>query len=233
MKKSQNEKNVSVFDSKKTKRKKIILVTLITLLLLPILILGISVGIFEAWANGVNIDESLLPTQTALPVFYDSLGEKIDVHGDSYLAPEDIPTDLKNAFVALEDKRFYSHKGYDPVRIVGALVSNAKSKSVKEGASTITQQLVKNTHLTQEKTVKRKLKEIAIAKKLEKEYTKDEILAMYLSVIYFGNGAYGVKDAGKLYFSKDVGDLSLAECATLAGIVKNPKKYSPLSNPDD
>lgn len=233
MKKSQNEKNVSVFDSKKTKRKKIILVTLITLLLLPILILGISIGIFEAWANGVNLDESLLPTQTALPVFYDSLGEKIDVQGESYLAPEDIPTDLKNAFVALEDKRFYSHKGYDPVRIVGALVSNAKSKSVKEGASTITQQLVKNTHLTQEKTVKRKLKEIAIAKKLEKEYTKDEILAMYLSVIYFGNGAYGVKDAGKLYFSKDVGDLSLAECATLAGIVKNPKKYSPLSNPDD
>lgn len=77
MKKSQNEKIVSVFDSKKTKRKKIILVTLVTLLFLPILILGISIGIFEAWANGVNLDESLLPTQTALPVFYDSLGEKM------------------------------------------------------------------------------------------------------------------------------------------------------------
>ena len=114
--------------------------------------------------------------------------------------------------------------------MAGALFSNIKSQSLKEGASTITQQLVKNTHLSHEKTVSRKLKEIAIASNIEKEYSKDEILAMYLSVIYFGNGAYGVKQASKLYFDKGLNELNLAECATLAGIVKNPKKYSPFSD---
>lgn len=230
MKKSQNTKNVSAPSQKKTKRKKIVLACLISLVLVPVFSVAIGITAFEIWASGAKLDETLMPTQSALPTFFDSRGEKIDVDGNNYLSPAEIPDNLKNAFVALEDKRFYSHKGYDPVRMVGAMLSNAKSKSLKEGASTITQQLVKNTHLTQQKTLKRKLNEIAIAKKTEKRYSKDEILAMYLSVIYFGHGAYGVKDASKLYFSKEVADLSLSECATLAGIVKNPKKYSPIEN---
>lgn len=168
-----------------------------------------------------------------LPVFYDINNNKMDYISDNYISPDDIPTNLKNAFVALEDKRFYSHSGYDPYRIVGAVVRNIKSGGAVEGASTITQQLVKNTHLTFEKTITRKLKEIALASKIEEKYSKDEIFSMYLSVIYFGGGAYGIKSASKLYFDKEVGDLTLSECATLAGIIKSPTKYSPTNQPEN
>lgn len=219
-------KNAACIDKNKRK-KRIILSVVLSIILLPLLAIAIGAGAFAIWANTIPLDKNLLPTASAVPVFYDSAGQKLDYIQDDYIKPEEIPEYLANAFVALEDKRFYSHKGYDIVRIGGALLSNIKSGSVKEGASTITQQLVKNTHLSQDRTIERKLKEIAIAVKLEKEYSKDEILAMYLSVIYFGNGAYGVKQAAKLYFGKEPQELSLAECAALAGIVKNPKKYSP------
>ncbi len=181
----------------------------------------------------MQLDTTLLPTKTALPTYYDLSGQTISYQEDDYLSFEDIPKDLANAFIALEDKRFYKHKGYDVIRIGGAIFKNIKSNSLKEGASTITQQLVKNTHLTNERTLNRKLKEIAIATKLEKEYSKQEILSMYLSVIYFGGGAYGVKDACRLYFDKEVCDLTLQECAMLAGIVKNPSKYNPFNNSDE
>ncbi len=229
MKKSQIE-NLTQKSDKKRKRKKIVIVTLLCLILIPTIILGATVAGFAIWANTVELDETLLPTAKAVPVFYDSIGNEIDYLTNDFVNIEDVPLNLKNAFIALEDKRFYSHKGYDIVRIGGALINDIKSKSLKEGASTITQQLVKNTHLSSERTIERKLKEIAIATKVEKRYSKDEILSMYLSVIYFGNGAYGVKSASKLYFDKDIADLTLGECATLAGIVKNPKKYSPFSN---
>lgn len=233
MKKQPTIKNLLTKEQKRTKKKKIVLTTLLVLVLLPIVGTSLAVAGFAIWANGVSLDKSLLPTANAKPVFYDINGEKIEYLTDDYVLADQIPDDLKNAFIALEDKRFYSHKGYDPIRIGGAIISNIKSRSVKEGASTITQQLVKNTHLSNERTVDRKLKEIAIARKLEKEYSKDEILAMYLSVIYFGNGAYGVKQASRLYFDKEISDLTLEECATLAGIVKNPRKYSPFAKEED
>lgn len=220
-------------DNKKRKKSRIFLSVAIALLIIPCLTIAIGALAFTIWAQGVELDVNLLPTASAVPTFYDIDGEKIDYLVDDYVNPSEIPDNLKNAFVALEDKRFYKHNGYDVVRIGGAIVSNIKSHSIKEGASTITQQLVKNTHLSHERTIKRKLKEIAIATKLEKRYSKDEILAMYMSVIYFGNGAYGVKQASKLYFNKNIEDLTLKECATLAGIVKNPKKYSPFSKEED
>lgn len=222
---AQNKKKLS------TKRKIAIIIS--SIVLMPIVATAIFVGGFAIWANGIPLDKTLLPTQSALPTFYDNSGQKISYDEDSYLAPNDVPSMLANAFIALEDKRFYSHKGYDVIRMTGAVVNNIKAGKVKEGASTITQQLVKNTHLTHERTLSRKLKEIAIAKKLEEEYSKDEILSMYLSVIYFGNGAYGVKSASRMYFDKDINELSISECATLAGIVKNPKKYSPFANEQD
>ena len=198
-----------------------------------LLILASSLVAFSLWADSFQVDEDLLPMAKNLPVFYDVNGNKMDYISDNYISPDDIPTNLKNAFVALEDKRFYSHSGYDPYRIVGAVVRNIKSGGAVEGASTITQQLVKNTHLTFEKTITRKLKEIALATKIEEKYSKDEIFSMYLSVIYFGGGAYGIKSASKLYFDKAVEDLTLSECATLAGIIKSPTKYSPTNQPEN
>jgi len=185
--------------------------------------------LFLAFSN-VTLDESLLPVAAARPVFYDADGREMNYAGVSALTPEEIPDKLKNAFIALEDKRFYSHRGYDLRRIAGAAIKNIKARKTVEGASTITQQLIKNTHLTSEKTVKRKINEVSLARQLEKKYSKDQILSMYLSAIYFGGGIYGVKDAAAYYFGKKLENLSAAECATLAGIVKNPSAYSPKNN---
>ncbi|MBR5173987.1 MAG: transglycosylase domain-containing protein, partial [Clostridia bacterium] len=150
---------------------------------------------FSVWADKLKIDTSLLPMANNLPTFYDINGNLMDYKSDNFLHPEEIPDNLKNAFIALEDKRFYEHEGFDTYRMAGAMAKNIARGGVVEGASTITQQLIKNTHLTFEKTMSRKLKEIALAQRLEYMYSKDEILSMYLSVIYFGNGAYGVKSA--------------------------------------
>lgn len=232
MKTKYNAENIDT--AKKNKRKKRLTIALLVIFIaIPTLTVCISLCAFSIWANTVQLNESLLPTASAMPTFFDIDNQKIPYYADDYVKVEEVPKNLANAFVALEDKRFYSHKGYDITRIFGAIAHNIKSRSLKEGASTITQQLVKNTHLSQERTLKRKLNEIAIAIKLEKRYSKDEILSMYLSVIYFGNGAYGVKSAANLYFGKSLDELTLGECATLAGIVKNPKKYSPKADNKD
>ncbi len=227
-KNNQNCRNIK--QKRKKLAKKIIIALAICFVLLPAIGIGIFAVGFAIWAQGVQIDASLLPTQTSAPTFYFSDGSEIDYAKNDYVLPAEMSTNLKNAFIAVEDKRFYTHKGYDIVRIGGAVLKNVASGKMKEGASTITQQLVKNTHLTSERTLSRKLKEIAIASKLEKQYSKDEILSMYLSVIYFGSGAYGVREASRLFFAKEVEFLNLGECATLAGIVKNPRDYSPLNN---
>ncbi|MDE5601705.1 MAG: transglycosylase domain-containing protein, partial [Clostridia bacterium] len=230
MKSKTQTQNSTKSNPKSKKRKKILIVTLSCALLIPMLSAAIAVATFAAWANTQHVDKSLLPTATALPVYYDISGNELPSEQSDFVEPNEVSDNLKNAFVALEDKRFYKHNGYDVVRMAGALVKNVKAGGIREGASTITQQLVKNTHLTQERTLSRKLKELAIAIQLEKEYDKDEILSMYLSVIYFGNGAYGVKQAANTYFGKSIDELDLSECATLAGIVRNPAKYSPISN---
>ena len=139
----------------------------------------------------------------------------------------------KNAFIAIEDKRFYSHNGIDKKAILRALVGNIKAFSFKEGASTITQQLIKNTHLTNEKTIKRKLIELKLAKQLERQYSKDKILETYLNTIYFGDNCYGITSASKHYFNKEPKELDLNESATLAGIIKSPSNYSPYKKYDN
>ncbi len=217
------------------KRTKLALATSGIFIFIGVLLLSISSALicFTIWANNFEIDESLLPMSKNIPVFYDTNGNKMNYEEKTLLLPDDIPTNLKNAFIALEDKRFYKHSGFDTYRILSATLKNIKSGRALEGASTITQQLVKNTHLSSEKTMSRKLKEIALAQKIEKTYDKDQILSMYLSVIYFGGGAYGVQEASKTYFLKSIDELTLAESATLAGIIKNPTKYSPFNNPEN
>ena len=158
------------------------------------------------------------------------ISEKSSSNGGKYVKISELNSYTKNAFIAVEDRRFYSHNGIDFKRILGATFNNLKSLSLKEGASTITQQLIKNTHLSSEKTLRRKLSEIKIAFELEKRYTKDEILELYLNTIYFGKNAYGIESASNVYFNKSASELSINESAMLAGIIKAPSKYSPFEN---
>lgn len=145
---------------------------------------------------------------------------------------DSVPEKVRSAFIAAEDLRFYSHNGIDPIRIFGAVIANFKSQSFSEGASTITQQLIKLSHLSSEKTIARKLEEALLALRLEREYSKDEILAMYLNFVYFGSGAYGIEAASRTYFSKSASELSILEGASLAAILKASSLYNPLSNPE-
>lgn len=134
------------------------------------------------------------------------------------------------AFVAVEDKRFFSHGGIDYKRVMGAMLHNIKSGGYKEGASTISQQLIKNTHLDNYKTIKRKVNEMLLAKELERSYTKKEILEMYLNTIYFGRSAYGIETAANVYFNKGAQELTVSESAILAGMIKAPNTYAPDKN---
>ena len=147
-----------------------------------------------------------------------------------YLPINQIPEHVKNAFIAIEDARFYQHNGVDLVRIGGALLEDLRRGSLSQGASTISQQLVKNTSLTGVKTISRKLQEAVMAYQLEQAYSKDEILEMYLNYIYFGNGAYGIEAAAKVYFGTNTASLSLAQAAMLAGTIKAPTHYAPHLN---
>lgn len=154
---------------------------------------------------------------------------------DEYRLPvdlEEIPEHVKEAFVAVEDKRFYSHGGVDIRSIFRAVYKDIIARSKVEGASTITQQLAKNLFLSNDKSWMRKTKEAMIALYLEREFTKDEILEMYLNVIYFGQGQYGVEAASNKFFYKSVEDLSVEEAALLAGIVNAPNGYSPIDHPE-
>ncbi|MDE7163871.1 MAG: penicillin-binding protein [Clostridiales bacterium] len=146
---------------------------------------------------------------------------------------DDLSADTLNAFIAIEDKRFYSHHGVDYRRMASAFVSNIKSKGFHEGASTITQQLIKNTHLSNEKTISRKISEIRLARKLERVSSKRQILESYLNVLYFGSGIRGLGTASRVMFGKPASELTLAQSAALASIINNPAKYSPYNNIDN
>ncbi len=142
-----------------------------------------------------------------------------------------IPTQVQQAFLASEDRRFYAHKGVDFQGIARAIVANIKAKGVVEGGSTITQQLARIAFLNQEKSIWRKIKEMHIAQKIEATIPKEKILEKYLNSVYLGSGAYGIADAAWVYYGKSVADLNLSEIATLAGIIPAPSIYSPLQNP--
>ncbi len=143
-----------------------------------------------------------------------------------------IPKELQIALVTTEDRSFFRHSGIDLKGILRAIVKDILAGEFVEGASTITQQLAKTLFLTPRKTIVRKIKEAILAFQLERRYTKDEILALYLNEVYFGSGAYGVKSAAQIFFGKQIGDLTLAECALVAAMPKSPSRFSPLVNPE-
>ena len=144
---------------------------------------------------------------------------------------DQVPDHLKAGILATEDAKFYDHPGVDLKGIARAVIRNIKAGEYAEGASTITQQLAKTLFLTPRKSIMRKVKEAFLAFQVERRYTKDEILELYLNQVYFGSGAYGVEAAAQLFFGKPVRRLTLAECALIAGMPKSPSRYSPLVNP--
>lgn len=148
------------------------------------------------------------------------------------LLSDDLPDHVKNAFIAAEDARFYSHKGIDPVRICGAAWHDLLAGAYVEGASTITQQLIKLTHLSSEKVMSRKVDEAILSLQLERQFSKDEILTMYLNTVYFGGGYYGLETAARGYFGVSAKDLSLSQAALLAGVLKSPARYAPHLRPE-
>ena len=145
---------------------------------------------------------------------------------------KDLPPYLPKAFIAIEDRRFYSHYGVDPLGILRAAVANMLHRGVSQGGSTLTQQLAKNLFLTQERTLQRKLQEAELALWLERKHSKAEILELYLNRVYFGSGAYGVEAAAQRYFGKSAKNVTLAEAAMLAGLVKSPSRLAPNRNPE-
>ena len=148
------------------------------------------------------------------------------------VALKDLPPYLPKAFIAIEDRRFYSHYGVDPVGIARAAVANVLHRGVSQGGSTLTQQLAKNLFLTQERTMARKLQEVELALWLERKHSKNEILELYLNRVYFGSGAYGVEAAAQRYFGKSAKNVTVAEAAMLAGLVKSPSRLAPNRNPE-
>ncbi|HSO61291.1 MAG TPA: PBP1A family penicillin-binding protein [Desulfobacterales bacterium] len=144
----------------------------------------------------------------------------------------EVPPTLINAFVAAEDSRFFKHQGFDLVSIVRAFIKNLEAGAIKQGGSTITQQVTRSFLLTPERSYIRKIKELILSFRIEKAFSKEEILFLYLNQIYLGHGAYGVEAAAENYFGKRAKDLNLAECAVLAGLPQAPSRYSPFRHPD-
>lgn len=161
---------------------------------------------------------------------YDRKGRVIDVisrEKREVAKFREIPQNVKNAFLAIEDKQFYSHHGIHFKRLLGAVIANVRSGSAAQGASSFTQQLARNAFLSHEKSIARKIKEALITFEIERKYTKDEIFEKYLNEIYFGAGAYGVRTAAEQFYRKDISQINLAEAALLAGIPNRPETYNP------
>ena len=176
--------------------------------------------------------EEYTPSQTTRVYdVHEQLMAEFSIEKRALLTLAQIPVDLQNAVIATEDSRFFEHCGVSPRAILRAALKNFIHRRVVEGASTLTQQLAKLIFLSPERKLMRKLREVCLALQLERNLSKEEILQFYLNQIYFGHGAYGVQAAARIYFGKDVKELTLAECALLAGLVKFPGGYSPFNRP--
>lgn len=193
---------------------------------------GAAAGFFVSVSKHLpDVTANIQPNASSR--IYDDKGRLITtVHAEENRIPvpiTEVPQNLQNAFVAAEDVRFYEHHGIDPRGILRAVWNNVLSRNATgQGGSTITQQLARNAFLTQEQTLKRKLLEVVLALQIENKYTKKQILEMYMNQIYFGQGCYGIQTASRVYFGKDVKDLTLPQCAMLAGLPNSPNYYSPF-----
>lgn len=206
--------------------KKIIFITKLLILIfftIIIVCLALYVYAFITPKFNINIADSI--------IYYDKYGNNIfEKNNNNYVKLDEISDNVKNAIISIEDKNFYHHNGFDIPRIVKAIFVNLSSREIKQGASTISQQYVKNLYLSFDKTWKRKIEEALITIELETHYSKDEILEGYLNTIDFGAGNYGIKKASNYYFNKEPKDLTLEEATILVGIPKSPNYYNPITN---
>lgn len=178
-------------------------------------------------SKGIDAMESNSTLNRLERIFFLKQAVNARINSANYVKLQDIPESLQQAVVAVEDRKFYNHWGFDMEGIFRASLVNLQYGQVREGASTITQQLVKNLFLSQEQTMGRKAEEFVLAMDMELNYSKDEILELYLNTIYFGSGYYGIKEASEGYFGKEPAMLALPESAMLAGIPNAPSLYSP------
>jgi penicillin-binding protein 2A len=227
----------------KQKKKKVISKKNIAMIKKVLIGLAAVIGVFVLSLVGYmviiflgdyGIDEKKLVFPSATKLVDESGNEISKMYREDreIVAITDIPKHVQQAFIAVEDARFYEHSGIDIKAIGRAVYKDILARAKVEGGSTITQQLAKNVFLTNDKSFLRKTKELTIALSLENKYTKDQILEMYLNHIYFGHGAYGIQSASKTYFNKNIWDLTVDEAATLAALPKAPNTYSPIKNPD-
>jgi penicillin-binding protein 1A len=204
------------------------------IVLITAIALGTATGAYFALIRGVPQIEDIkyyVPSNpTQIFADDDTLIGEFRVEKGIYVSLDKIPEYLIRAVIAVEDSRFWYHSGVDYFAIIRALVKDISSGRIKQGASTITQQLAKVVFLSPERTIVRKLREAVLARRLEENLTKEEILELYLNKIYFGHGAYGIEMAARTYFGKSVSDVTLGEAAMLSGLIKAPSRYSPYSN---
>ncbi|SDK59478.1 transglycosylase domain-containing protein [Natronincola ferrireducens] len=232
-KKQPEKPNKSRKKTKSSTRKKIILSIIITLLVIGFITAGAVVGIVAGIIKDTEpIDASniydLLDESSFILDAEGQVLEKVQANGYRDIVEyNQIPQHLIDAFIAIEDERFWTHNGLDFRRIFGAAWTNIRTGS-RQGASTINQQLAKNLYLTHEQTYTRKIQDMYYAIQLEEQLSKQQILEAYLNTIYLGSGANGVQAAAQIYFSKDVSELTIAESAIIAGIARNPRRYSPI-----
>lgn len=213
------------------KAKKISLIVVASVLALLFIVASIFASIFFSISKSETFNQNkLINANMKIEVYGDDgnlLSDK-SLFNNQYISLSKIPKETIDAFISIEDKTFYSHNGINPKRIVKAILNNISKGKASQGASTISQQLIKNTHLSSEKTYSRKIKEISLALEMEKKLSKDEILENYLNVIYYGNNIYGIENASQFYFSKSASELTLEEGATLAAIIKSPGFFDPI-----
>ena len=195
-----------------------------------------GIAYYIAVTGGTRLQTELLQTAAETAAVVDGAGKPIaDISlkdAGRSVDSADLPSHVRQAFLTAEDRNFYRHRGLDVKGMARALLANLRARSFRQGASTISQQLVKNTHLSGDKTIRRKLREIKLALQLERQFTKDEILTMYLNTIYFGHACYGIESASAFYFGKDAKALSPAEGAMLAAVIRSPNRYSPFVSPE-
>lgn len=209
---------------------------ILILLALVAITIAAAFAVFAFVTKDAKLDESKLTDYGRCITVCDRNGEEmtsasLDAKKKSVKLC-DLSEDTINAFIASEDRNFFRHGGLNYARMLKALATNITSRSFSQGASTISQQLIKNTHLSGDKTIKRKLSEIKLTKKLEKKYPKEQILEMYLNTIYFGHNCYGLESAAEFYFGTTADKLTLEQSATVVGLLTSPNNYSPFKNPE-